>query len=207
MKRLLIVLVLVLFVLGSGCSYYRAKKTEQQAREQLAQAQAQADAIQQQAAYATKQLQDQQRTVTSDSDTAEDQEKPTELVIPGSGGDSGEDVGLRKLGTQYRDKDATEKCDIDYPFSCMSYIASEGQVDITIKYLAYAGKLEDVSLYFNGDECDPSGAAIEPGTKQKFTCYADESGSYVSGDLELKYYESLERVHYTKTGSLTAKWE
>ncbi len=213
MKKLAILLVLTMFVLASGCGYYQAKKAEKDAYEHLDKVQAQADEMEKQMAKTTTAMEDMERQTATQRDDSydegydEDEETPTELHIPGSGGESGDTVGLQKLGTQYRDKDATERCDLDYPFTCMSYIASEGRVDITIKYMAYDGKLEDVTLFLDGDYCDPDGTDIEPGQKQKFTCYTDEEGSQLRGNLELEYFETLVNLNKQATGSIVANWE
>ncbi len=209
MKRLAILFVLCMFILSSGCGYYQAKQAEKQAEEHLEVAEKQLEKLEKQAGTLEKQQQTLPKTTTTRKtksyDSEPEDDAPEVLNVPTSG-DSGS-VGLTKLGTQYRDKTASEKCDIDSPFSCMSYVASDGRIDVTIKYTAYKGVVKETSLYFDGDECDPSSVTIEPGDKKKFTCYADEDSSQASGSLEMEYYESLDRAHYTKTGILVANWE
>ena len=206
MKRLAIILVLAIFILASGCSYYKAKKAEKDAYEQLDQVQAQADQLQKQMAASQKGLDTMKEPVPSPTKQYEEEYNPDESPeVIRVGGDDG--VGLKKLGTQYRDKTGAEKCDVDYPFSCMSYIAHDGMVDITVKYQAYKGMLKEVDMIFDGDTCDPSGVQIEPGDKQKFTCYTDEVGDQASGRLEIEYYETLVKAHQIKTGTVVANWE
>lgn len=207
MKRLAVLLMLVVLVLASGCSYYRAKKAEKEGLEQLEKVQAQAEQMQEQMAASQKAMQQvstPQRTV-GNVDTEDEYDATASPEVIRVGGEDG--AGLTKLGTQYRDKTGSEHCDIDYPFACMSYIASGGRVDITLKYQAYQGMLKEVSLYLDGDECDPSGTQIEPGQKQKFSCYADEEGSQLAGNLEIEYFETLKKATLSKTGSIVANWE
>lgn len=214
MKRLAIILVLAILVLASGCSYYRAKKAEKEGYEQLERVQAQADEMQKQMATTTKAMQQtqqqaqqqaQQQEQTRTYQAAPEEDEPETYSVATA--DGGETVGFQKLGTQYRTKDATERCDLDQPFSCMSYVASEGRVDITLKYLAYAGMVKEVALYLNGDKCDPPAPSIEPGKKQAYTCYADESGDQLRGSLEVEYYESLKKANMKSTGTIVANWE
>ncbi len=203
MKKIAIILVLAIFILASGCSYYNAKKTEKEANEYLDDIKAQSEEMNSQMADQMRQVEPVRTTsppVTKDYD--EEADKKDEVLYIGD-----ENTGLKSLGSSYRDKEATEHCDFDYPFTCMSYIASEGRVDITLKYLAYQGALKEVTLYMNNEMCDPSNSYVEPGDKQKFTCYADDDSNYISGKLELEYYETLKRVDLSTTGSVYTMWE
>jgi len=205
MKRIATILVLMLFVLATGCGYYKAKKTEKEAYQTLDKVKAQSEEMNQQMQQnveQTKQVQETQTQQTQKTYETQDKDKEDKVIRVGDEG-----TGLKNLGSSYREKGVTEHCDVDQPFTCMSYVASEGQVDVTLKYSAYQGALKEVTMYMNGDACDPTDSFIEPGDKQKFTCYADEDSDYFSGKFEVDYYETLKRVDMTVSGSVYVKWE
>jgi len=210
MKKIMFLLVLLLSasLLLSGCSYYKAKQAQKDAEDQLAilqekQAEAEEAAGQLEKATTTKTTTTTKTAAPTDDGDADWEEGEVRGVDAGDDGT----VGLQKLGTQTRTKSSVEKCEMEYPFSCLSYIAYDGMVDITLKYLAYQGRLTKVTLSMDGQPCDPQGASIEPGLKQKFTCFTDESGDYASGDLEIEYFEGLKKMTLSNTGYVNVLWE
>ncbi len=120
---------------------------------------------------------------------------------------TGDTVTFRKVDTYTREKEATEKCDMDFPLECTKYFANSGTVYLTIKNIDYSSKLNEVTLTLNGEDCDPSGSFIEPGQIKQFECYVSSSMDWVTGTLEMTYYNPMKTLREKKTGLVSVKME
>ncbi|MBW2971685.1 hypothetical protein KY359_01490 [Candidatus Woesearchaeota archaeon] len=121
--------------------------------------------------------------------------------------DTGHSATFISQGDPFRDKGLSEKCDLDFPFECARYSATNGIVYITVKNQDYSSKADEVTLYLDGDACDPSDTFIETGQNKYFECYVDPDADYVSGNLEMEYYVPTTKSHRTETGSITVLME
>jgi hypothetical protein len=141
---------------------------------------------------------------TTTEDEPEEEEKDT-VTLKNS--DTGKSTTFTKLGDPFRDKDLTEKCNLDFPFECSRYIAKDSIVYITVKNQGYGSIVEDVTLYLDGDVCDPADTEIEPGQNKDFECYIDPDPNYIIADLEIEYYAPAPDLHQTKGGEIVALTE
>lgn len=119
---------------------------------------------------------------------------------------SGNTVGLTKEGTQYRDKNAAESCDIGTPFSCAKYTAIDGLVYLTFKVQSYQSTVEQVDVYLDDQLCSPSKGKIEPGQNKDFMCGIPTTMSdVVNSNLKIQYYNNIERMNKQSLGSVVVK--
>jgi len=144
---------------------------------------------------------------TSPSDDDEEDEPEEHITMTES--NTGDDVTFKKLGPGFRDKEVNERCDLDYPFECARYTAKDGVIYLAVKNKDYGSIAEEVTLYLDGDACDPMETEIEPGQNIDFECYpdTDTAGDLISGKFEIDYYRPIGENHFTKTGSLTVIME
>lgn len=190
---IVIITILVLSMLLSGCAvkeYADAKEAEKEAEEHqkmLEEAVRQTESTRQQMEDSVREAPAEQRTVKTDS---------------------GDSVTLEKLDDYRRDRAVTEHCDFDYPFECSDSLAKDGVIYLSVKNQDYGSKVEDLTLYMDGDMCDPADVFIEPGQNKDFECYSDISkGGTVNSNFEIEYYRPIGSQHLTKTGELVIMME
>lgn len=195
MDKAVMVSVLVILVLLSGCAYQAAGPLREDASS------------------------GQDTGVPADEGPAEEpeeevvvdapvQDEPEEKEHVTVETDDGKDVTFEKLPDYEREKDTEEICDMDYPIECAEFFAVDGIEYITLKNAGYGSKIDHVVLRLNGEECDPVDSYIEPGQIKEFECYADAEGDgYVRGDFEMEYYAPIGQMDHLKTGSLVVMME
>ncbi|MBU2560681.1 MAG: hypothetical protein KKD17_00125 [Nanoarchaeota archaeon] len=145
------------------------------------------------------------KTATKESAPVEEEPEPEHISVTES--KTGESVTFKKLGDPWRDKEATEKCDMNFPFECSRYSANSGIVYLTIKNQDYSSKADEVTLTLDGETCDPANTFIETGHNKAFECFVDPDVSGVSGSLEIKYYVPTTKSHRIATGSIAVRME
>lgn len=149
------------------------------------------------------------KTISSEPfETVENDEDEEREQLHVKDSSTGETVTLEKIPDYRREREATEKCDMDFPLECVKFLAKDGIEYLTIKNAGYTSKLNQVTLTLNGDECDPVETSIEPGQNKDFECFedADDNGMVV-GNLEIEYYSPIEQKHDSKSGVLVVRME
>jgi hypothetical protein len=188
MKKLAILAILIVSMFLVGCAYTQIG----------------ADADDKEAEKtSTKTREISSKTTTADEDEEEEGE---ELRVKDTS--TGETVTLKKIPDYRRDRDVTEKCDMDFPLECVKFLAKDGIEYLTIKNTGYTSKLNQVTLTLNNDECDPVETFIEPGQNKDFECFEDpDENGIVVGNLEIEYYSPIEQKHDSKSGVLVVRME
>jgi len=122
--------------------------------------------------------------------------------------ETGEKMTFQKVQDVTRTKAGTEKCSMPFPLDCPKYLAKDGIVYITIKNAGYTSKIKDVVLTLDGDDCDPVNSYIETGQIKEFECYVStQSGNYVTGNIEMNYYSTIDQKSFMKTGTINVMME
>lgn len=191
MKRLAIFAILMVSMFLVGCSYAQIVKMGDEEHEVSAEKNA-----------------DKESSKISSEPADEDEEDAEREQLHVKDSSTGETVTLEKIPDYRRDKDMSEKCDMDFPLECVKFLAKDGIEYITIKNAGYNSKLNQVTLTLNNDECDPVETYIEPGQNKDFECFedADDNGMVV-GNLEIEYYSPIEQKHDSKSGVLVVRME
>ncbi len=197
MRKVALFVMLVIAVLLIGCATEEiGVKSEEQYEQEVSSSE------QRESASASgSSAQEEREYVVEDEDEVEER-----ITVKDSG--SGDDVTFKKIEDYRRDRDVTEKCDMEYPFECADSLAKDGIIYLTIKNIGYGSKVDEVTLMFDGDECDPVETFIEPGQVKEFECYSDRpAGDVVSGRLEVDYYVPTQKIHQSKGGELVILME
>lgn len=196
MKKLAVIAILIVAVLITGCGVQTTFRGDEGMTKDYYMDKA-------------KEIQDIQKGAdiqSEESDNEEVVDEPEEhRTVSTTDGDS---VTFKKLPDYVRNKDVTEKCDLDYPIECPKFIAVDGIEYLTLKNADYSSKINDVVLKLDGEECDPVGSHIEPGQVKEFECFADpDADGIVRGNLEFEYYSPMASRHFFKTGKLIVRME
>jgi hypothetical protein len=138
--------------------------------------------------------------------TVESEKEPAQAVTVKES-TTGDDVTFKKLDTYERSKELKETCYLAYPIECAKYFAKDGIIYVTLKNVGYGSKINQVTLTFDNEECDPAETYIEPGQNKDFECFVDANADYASGTLEIEYYKPIGKVHESKTGQLAVMME
>ncbi len=193
MKILTIITVLILAVFLAGCAAKEisvAKESEAEAKE-----------YQKQVEEVAKQTESTRQQMEESVD-----ETPEEHVTVET--NTGDSVTFKKLEDYRRDRDLVEHCDFDYPFECSDSLAKSGVIYLTIKNQDFGSKVDDLTMYMDGEVCDPTDTFIEPGQNKEFECYVNtDKGDLVQSSFEIEYYRPIGKQHLTKTGNLVIMME
>ena len=197
MKILTILTILILAVFLTGCAAKEigvAKEAEAEAKEH-----------QRQVEEAAKQTESTRQQMEASVDDDEPEKETEGIKFTTKDGGS---TTFNKLEDYRRDRDTIEQCDFDFPFECSDSLAKSGVLYITIKNQDYGSKVNELTLYMDGDMCDPADTFIEPGQNKDFECYPSISkGDLVQSDFEIEYYRPIGKTHLTKTGKVVIMME
>ncbi|MFC1742086.1 hypothetical protein ACFL3V_06125 [Nanoarchaeota archaeon] len=210
MKKLAMISILVIMIFLIGCvpgySQYKANKAKNEAEQHLEDVQEEMEKVQ----AAQEQLNTRTKTTSTKTTTSDDddEEEEEDRVIAMKDEDTGEGFAMKKLEDTSRDKGTREICDMEYPLECVKYQAVDGIVYLSLKNTGYNSKINEVTLYLNGDECDPVETYIEPGQNKDFECYVDDpDADFASGDMEIDYMIPNPDQYFTKGGELNVQME
>lgn len=201
MNKLAVIAILVIMVFLVGCA---AKEISVAGESREPASSGGASASDSKTSTATKTAAS-TKTAANTAAPEEDEETGGGIVIKDSS--TGQTSTFKSLGDPWRDKEATEHCNLKFPFECSKYLANAGIVYITIKNQDYSSVARELTLTLDGERCDPSDTFIEPGQNKEFQCFVDPGVSGVSGELVINYFVPMTSSHRIAEGSIAVRME